>query len=84
MKRFFQARSGGAGRANRYAPEVEEAAAQFRLKSRKAIGPDEQELSENPRARSSKLRVGVRTEAPSTPVDLKTLGLAALMTRDAR
>lgn len=84
VKRFFQARSGGAGRANRYAPEVEEAAAQFRLKSRKAIGPDEQELSENPRARSSKLRVGVRTEAPSTPVDLKTLGLPALMTRDAR
>ncbi|GGE47419.1 16S rRNA (cytosine(1402)-N(4))-methyltransferase RsmH [Actibacterium pelagium] len=84
VKRFFQARSGGGGRANRYAPEVEEVAAQFKLKSRKAIGPDEQELEENPRSRSSKLRVGIRTDAPTTPIDLKTLGLPALMTKETR
>ncbi len=84
VKRFFQARSGGAGRANRYAPMQEEVAAQFTLKSRKAIGPDDQELEENPRSRSAKLRVGIRTEAPTTKIDLKTLGLPALMTKDLR
>ncbi len=84
VKRFFQARSGGGGRANRYAPETEEVAAQFKLKSRKAIGPDAEELEENPRARSAKLRVGIRTDAPPTPIDLKTLGLPALMTRETR
>ena len=75
VKRFFQARSGGGGRANRYAPEVQEDAPQFTLKSRRAIGPDDQELDENPRSRSAKLRVGIRTEAPSGPVDRSTLGL---------
>lgn len=75
VKRFFQARSGGGGRANRYAPAVHEAAPQFTLKSRRAIGPDDQELDENPRSRSAKLRVGIRTEAPSGPVDHSTLGL---------
>lgn len=77
-KRFFQARSGGGGRANRYAPEVVEAEAQFTLKSRKAIGPDDQELIENPRARSAKLRVGVRTTAAAGSVDRKAIGMPIL------
>lgn len=79
VKRFLQARSGGAGRANRFAPEIEQAAPQFILKSRKAIGPDDQELAENPRSRSAKLRVATRTDAPAGPMDRAGLGLPALV-----
>jgi 16S rRNA (cytosine1402-N4)-methyltransferase len=78
VKRFLQARSGTAGRANRYAPETAEAAPQFTLKSRKAIGPDDAELDENPRARSSKLRVAIRTDAPSGTVDAQALGMPTI------
>jgi 16S rRNA (cytosine1402-N4)-methyltransferase len=78
VKRFFQARSGQTGRANRYAPEAEEAKPQFTLPSRKAIGPDDRELAENPRARSAKLRVGIRTDAPSGPIDAKSISMPML------
>lgn len=78
VKRFLQARSGTAGRANRYAPLDEETAAQFRQSTRKAIGPDEQELAENPRSRSAKLRVAIRTEAPSGPTDMAALGMPVI------
>ncbi|MCE8008930.1 16S rRNA (cytosine(1402)-N(4))-methyltransferase RsmH [Aestuariivita sp.] len=78
VKRFFQARAGTAGRANRYAPLAEEVAPQFTLKSRKAIGPDPQELAENPRARSAKLRVGIRTDAAPGPIDPKSIGMPVL------
>ncbi len=78
VKRFFQQRSGGGGRGSRYAPEQQDVAAQFILKSRKAIGPDDQELAENPRSRSAKLRVGIRTDAPAGPCDRKGLGMPML------
>ena len=78
VKRFFQARSGQTGRANRYAPEIEVAKPQFTLKSRKAIGPDDRELAENPRSRSAKLRVGVRTDAPSGEIDAKAISMPML------
>lgn len=75
VKRFLQARSGQAANANRYAPETETVAAPFKMASRKAIAPDEVELSRNPRARSAKLRVAERTDAPRPPVDRRKLGL---------
>ncbi|SEQ30948.1 16S rRNA (cytosine(1402)-N(4))-methyltransferase RsmH [Thalassovita taeanensis] len=78
VKRFLQARSGGAGRSNRYAPETIEEQPQFIVKSRKAIGPDEQELEENPRSRSAKLRVAIRTDAPAGTTDRKALGMPML------
>ncbi|GAA6190424.1 16S rRNA (cytosine(1402)-N(4))-methyltransferase RsmH [Phaeobacter sp. NW0010-22] len=78
VKRFFQARAGKTGRANRYAPEIAEEAPQFTLKSRKAIGPDDQELEENPRSRSAKLRVGIRTDAPAGAVDARSIGMPQL------
>ncbi|WP_212523588.1 16S rRNA (cytosine(1402)-N(4))-methyltransferase RsmH [Actibacterium sp. MT2.3-13A] len=80
VKRFLQARSGGGGRGSRYAPEIEQEEPQFRLLSRRAIGPDDRELEENPRARSAKLRVAERTQAPSGEPDRAALGLPALMT----
>ncbi len=78
VKRFFTDRSGGGGRANRYAPQLKEAAPQFTLPTKKAIGADADELAENPRARSAKLRVGIRTDAAPKPSDRKALGLPQL------
>ena len=75
VKRFFQLRSGGEGQGSRYAPAREEVAPAFTQKTRKAVGPDDEELGQNPRARSAKLRVGIRTEAPAGPVDRAALGL---------
>ena len=54
---------------------METEAPQFIVKKRKAIGPDAQELEENPRSRSAKLRVAIRTDAPAGPVDAKSLGM---------
>ena len=75
VKRFLQARSGGMANANRYAPEVVQDVAAFTVKKRKAIGPDEQELAENPRSRSAKLRVATRTDAPAADIDPAKLGM---------
>jgi 16S rRNA (cytosine1402-N4)-methyltransferase len=75
VKRFFQHRSGGMGRANRYAPQAEEDAPRFTLASRKATGPDADELDVNPRSRSALLRVGRRTEAPAGTIERKALGM---------
>ena len=78
VKRFLQQRSGGGGRANRYQPLAEEVAPRFELRSRKAIGPDDEELSLNPRARSARLRVAQRTEAPAGGIDTSALGMPQL------
>ncbi len=75
VKRFLAARSGNTANANRYAPETEKTVAAFTVKSRKAIGPDAQELEDNPRSRSAKLRVAVRTDAPAEAIDPKQLGM---------
>ena len=75
VKRFLQARSGGQANANRYAPEVAQDTPAFRVEKRKAIGPDADELAENPRSRSAKLRVAIRTNAPAGEVDVSKLGM---------
>jgi len=71
VKRFFQARAGRT-QANRYAPEVK-TVAQFEVITRKAVAPTDEEVAQNPRARSAKLRAGRRTDAPTgslTPKDI--------------
>ncbi|OUS38503.1 16S rRNA (cytosine(1402)-N(4))-methyltransferase [Rhodobacterales bacterium 56_14_T64] len=78
VKRFFQHRAGKTGRANRFAPEIEEIPSQFTLITRKAEGPDDQELAENPRSRSARLRVGRRSEAPATPIEAREIGMPQL------
>ncbi|MEO1640420.1 MAG: 16S rRNA (cytosine(1402)-N(4))-methyltransferase RsmH [Pseudomonadota bacterium] len=82
VKRFFQARAGKTANANRYAPEVEQVTPAWQIKTRKAVGPDDQELAENPRSRSAKLRVGERTDAPAEPIDPRDLGMP--MTKQER
>jgi 16S rRNA (cytosine1402-N4)-methyltransferase len=82
VKRFFQARAGTQA-GSRYAPLVEEVPAQFTMQSRKAIKASKEELDANPRARSAKLRIGRRTEAPALPVDPRSLGVPQLPQRRA-
>lgn len=74
-KRFFQARSGRTANANRYAPVIEKDKPAFEMVQKKAIGPDDQELDENPRSRSAKLRVARRTDAPGGEIDKASLGM---------
>ena len=79
VKRFLQMRSGSNARANRYAPDIVQAPAQFELSSKKAIAPDERELMDNSRARSAKLRIARRTDAPAGySVVEKDLGMPVL------
>jgi 16S rRNA (cytosine1402-N4)-methyltransferase len=77
VKRFLQLRSGAAPRASRHAPEAEVVAAGFRL-GPKAASASEAEIVANPRARSARLRLARRLDAPATPVDTRALGLPAL------
>ena len=78
VKRFLQNRSAQGGQGNRYAPAETAMEPAFKVKTRRAVGPDAQELDENPRSRSAKLRVAVRTEAPAGPVDRNALGMPVL------
>ncbi|TCL09990.1 16S rRNA (cytosine1402-N4)-methyltransferase [Shimia isoporae] len=75
VKRFLQARAGKQGNVNRYAPETEKEKPAFELVTRKAVGPDPEELDDNPRARSAKLRVARRTDAPAGDVTGKAIGM---------
>ncbi len=75
VKRFFQARSGGGQAVSRHAPLPDKIVAGFDIVTRKAVGPDDDELAANPRSRSAKLRVGRRTDAPAASVDRASLGM---------
>ncbi|WP_126976122.1 16S rRNA (cytosine(1402)-N(4))-methyltransferase RsmH [Frigidibacter oleivorans] len=75
VKRFLQLRSGGEGQGSRHAPGRTGPDPAFRLLSRRAIGPDDVELAANPRARSAKLRVAERTDAPAGRSDRAAMGL---------
>jgi 16S rRNA (cytosine1402-N4)-methyltransferase len=83
-KRFLQARSGNNANANRYAPETTQVTLAFRIDKRKAIGPDDQELAENPRSRSAKLRVAIRTDAPAQSLDPADLGMPMMRKKGGR
>lgn len=71
VKRFMQTRSGDGPRANRYAPETQGPAPTFRRLSRKPIAADAAEIAANPRARSARLRVAERLDAPVWADDAK-------------
>lgn len=84
VKRFLQLRSGGEAQSNRYAPANSPEKPRFQLVTRRAVGPDDQELAENPRARSAKLRVARRTDAPAGLVDPAALGVPLLQRKGRR
>jgi 16S rRNA (cytosine1402-N4)-methyltransferase len=81
VKRFLQEKSDTGGGGSRYAPQIAAKPAQFTLSSKKAIAPDPQELDQNPRARSAKLRIATRTDAPHVPADRGKLGMPQLKGR---
>ncbi len=75
VKRYLQLASGAEANTNRYAPARAEVTARFSLVTKKAVGPDEEELAENPRSRSAKLRVARRTDVAAARIDGAALGL---------
>lgn len=76
VKRFFQDRSGKAG-GSRHLPEVEVRSATFATLG-KTVAASDAEAEANPRARSAKLRVGERTDAPARDADMAIFGLPNL------
>ena len=75
VKRFMAERSSTGGGGSRYAPEAEARIPGFTLTPRKAIAPSDAEIAQNPRARSAKLRIATRTDAPARSIVPATLGL---------
>jgi len=67
VKTFLAERAGRQGAGSRHRPETpgESRPPSFRLPRKKAIKPSQAEIAANPRARSARLRVAVRTEAPA-------------------
>ncbi len=76
VKTFIASRS-QAPATSRHAPEIKAEASSFKAISRKALVAAEDELKINPRARSGKLRVAERTDAPAQASD----PLAALLNK---
>jgi len=65
VKRFLTERAGRAAAPSRHAPEETRDVATFALIGRKPVVAGEDECRHNPRARSAKLRVAERTNAPA-------------------
>jgi len=79
VKQFFAGRSGRGLTYSRLLPhEVEPLEPTFSLKGKQPIVPSSREIDENPRARSAKLRYGVRTKAKPRGLDDRLMTLAKL------
>ena len=65
VKKFLTQRSGRAPRPSRHLPSGDIFRASFSIITRKAVLPSETEICSNSRARSAKLRIARRTNAPA-------------------
>lgn len=84
-KKFLATVSASTGGASRHLPEERGPEASFNLIQRKAVMASVEEASANPRARSAKLRAGIRTGAQPiewTPARLEGLGAPSLVFSD--
>lgn len=79
VKKFFADRSGRAS-GSRHMPMVHERLATFDAVGKPMIAASEAEAAANPRARSAKLRAGLRTTAPAEAADLSIFDLPDLAT----
>ncbi len=79
VKRFFAQRSGNVPISSRHAPGIDtRPAPTFTLPFKGHVEGREEELARNPRARSAKLRAGIRTDAPALPADPALIGVPEL------
>ncbi len=70
VKRFLQARAGRGDGGSRHRPaSAARPPATFTLAGKQPVLPGAAEVAANPRARSAKLRVGLRTDAPAWAPD---------------
>jgi len=77
VKRFFAARAEGRPRGTRHMPTPAAPPPTFRSLSSKAVIASPEEVAQNPRARSAKLRAGERLDAPAHE-GAENLGLPSL------
>ncbi|MCA3560428.1 MAG: 16S rRNA (cytosine(1402)-N(4))-methyltransferase RsmH [Aestuariivirga sp.] len=82
VKRFFASRAGKLSAGSRHLPDaVKGPAPSFTLPFKGHIGASGEEAKLNPRARSAKLRAGIRTAAPPMPAIGGEIGLPVRGTR---
>jgi 16S rRNA (cytosine1402-N4)-methyltransferase len=84
VKRFMSLRGGQAPGTSRYAPEAQTDAPAFTILTKKPVEADAEELAQNPRARSARLRIARRTDAPAGQADPAALGMPMLPERHHR
>jgi 16S rRNA (cytosine1402-N4)-methyltransferase len=77
VKRFLQLRA-RPPQGSRHAPQAAGAPPSFRLLTRGAVEPTEEETGANPRARSARLRAAERTGASPHALDMAAVGVPLL------
>lgn len=76
VKRFFASRGGKLPSGSRHLPDAAQGAEpSFDLPFKGHVGASEEEAARNPRARSAKLRAGIRTGQPPMPPIADEIGL---------
>jgi 16S rRNA (cytosine1402-N4)-methyltransferase len=80
VKRFFTRCAMPPKKGSRHLPHLEqkEFLPSFQLLNRRPVEPSEDEVRSNPRARSARLRAGVRTDAPALNFGFPGLGVPEL------
>ena len=82
VKRFFTSRAGKLPSGSRHLPDaVKGPEPSFTLAFKGHLGASDAEARANPRARSAKLRAGIRTAAPAMPIIADEIGLSVSGTR---